>query len=71
MGIEGKKGVLWWQIRDTIIAKNPAFCIFENVDRLLKSPANQRGRDFGIILACLDVAFMHISRFIKNKGKII
>lgn len=52
-GIEGKKGVLWWQIRDTIIAKNPAFCIFENVDRLLKSPAKQRGRDFGIILACL------------------
>lgn len=52
-GIEGKKGVLWWQIRDTIIAKKPAFCIFENVDRLLKSPASQRGRDFGIILACL------------------
>lgn len=52
-GIEGKKGVLWWQIRDTLIAKNPAFCIFENVDRLIKSPASQRGRDFGIILACL------------------
>ncbi len=52
-GIEGKKGVLWWQIRDTIIAKRPAFCLFENVDRLLKSPASQRGRDFGIILACL------------------
>lgn len=52
-GIEGKKGVLWWQIRDTIIAKTPAFCLFENVDRLLKSPAKQRGRDFGIILACL------------------
>ncbi len=52
-GIEGKKGVLWWQIRDTIIAKNPPFCLFENVDRILKSPANQRGRDFGIILACL------------------
>ena len=52
-GIEGKKGVLWWQIRDTIIAKKPPFCIFENVDRLLKSPAKQRGRDFGIILACL------------------
>ncbi len=52
-GIEGKKGVLWWQIRDAIIAKNPAFCVFENVDRLLKSPASQRGRDFGIILACL------------------
>lgn len=52
-GIEGKKGVLWWQIRDTIIAKNPPFCLFENVDRLLKSPAKQRGRDFGVILACL------------------
>ncbi len=53
-GIEGKKGVLWWQIRDTLIAKRPRFCIFENVDRLLKSPAAQRGRDFGIILACLN-----------------
>jgi DNA (cytosine-5)-methyltransferase 1 len=52
-GIEGKKGVLWWEIRNTIIAKNPPFCIFENVDRLLKSPAKQRGRDFGVILACL------------------
>lgn len=52
-GIKGKKGVLWWQIRDVLIAKKPAFCIFENVDRLLKSPAKQRGRDFGIILACL------------------
>ena len=52
-GIDGKKGVLWWQIRDTIIAKKPPFCIFENVDRLLKSPAKQRGRDFGVILACL------------------
>lgn len=53
-GIEGKKGALWWQIRDTIIAKHPPFCIFENVDRLLKSPAKQRGRDFGIILACFN-----------------
>lgn len=52
-GIEGKKGVLWWQIRDTLIEKKAPFCIFENVDRLLKSPAKQRGRDFGIILACL------------------
>ena len=54
-GIEGKKGVLWWQIRDVLIAKRPPFCIFENVDRLLKSPAKQRGRDFGVILACLYV----------------
>lgn len=53
-GIEGKKGVLWWQIRDTLIAKKPPFCLLENVDRLLKSPAKQRGRDFGVILACLN-----------------
>lgn len=51
-GIEGKKGVLWWQIRDTLIAKKPPFCLLENVDRLLKSPASQRGRDFGVILSC-------------------
>ena len=53
-GIEGEKGVLWWQIYNTLVAKKPAFCLFENVDRLLKSPARQRGRDFGIILKCLD-----------------
>lgn len=53
-GIEGKKGVLWWQIRDTLEAKGAPFGLFENVDRLLKSPASQRGRDFGIILACLN-----------------
>ena len=33
-------------------AKLPKFVLLENVDRLLKSPASQRGRDFGIILAC-------------------
>ena len=52
-GIEGRKGVLWWQIRDTLIAKKAPFCMLENVDRLLKAPAKQKGRDFGIILACL------------------
>ena len=52
-GIEGKKGVLWWQIRDILIEKKAPFCLLENVDRLLKSPAKQRGRDFGVILACL------------------
>lgn len=51
-GIEGKKGVLFWSILDTIQEKKPAFVLLENVDRLIKSPAKQRGRDFGIILAC-------------------
>lgn len=51
-GLEGKKGILWWDIRDILEAKQPPFVLLENVDRLLKSPAKQRGRDFGIILAC-------------------
>lgn len=51
-GLEGKKGVLWWSIRDVLEVKKPPFVLLENVDRLLKSPASQRGRDFGVILAC-------------------
>lgn len=49
-GIEGKKGVLWWAIVDVLKTKKPPFVFLENVDRLLLSPASQRGRDFGIIL---------------------
>ena len=52
-GIEGKKGVLWWAIVDTIKAKKSPFIFLENVDRLLVSPASQRGRDFGMILRSL------------------
>lgn len=52
-GIEGKKGVLWWEIYKTLIAKHPRFVFLENVDRLVKSPSKQRGRDFGIMLASL------------------
>lgn len=51
-GIEGKKGVLWWQINDILEIKKPPFVLLENVDRLLKSPSKQRGRDFGIMLRC-------------------
>lgn len=49
-GIEGKKGVLWWAIEEILEVKKPSFVLLENVDRLLLSPAKQRGRDFGIIL---------------------
>ncbi|NPD31055.1 DNA (cytosine-5-)-methyltransferase [Eggerthellaceae bacterium zg-1084] len=52
-GIEGKKGVLWWDILRMIAMKRPRAVLLENVDRLLKSPASQRGRDFAIILSCL------------------
>lgn len=52
-GIQGKKGVLWWSIYDMLELKRPPFVLLENVDRLLKSPATRRGRDFAIILSCL------------------
>ena len=55
-GIEGKKGVLWWQIYRILKEKGnkrPKYVFFENVDRLLGSPAKQRGRDFAIIIASL------------------
>ena len=55
-GIEGKKGVLWWQIYRILNEKGdkrPQYIFFENVDRLLNSPATQRGRDFAIILVSL------------------
>lgn len=54
-GIVGKKGVLWWEIHRIISEQKqkPAFLFLENVDRLLKSPVNQRGRDFAVMLASL------------------
>ena len=54
-GIAGKKGVLWWEIHRILSEKKhkPKYLLLENVDRLLKSPASQRGRDFAIILASL------------------
>lgn len=55
-GIEGKKGVLWWQIYRILKEKGdkrPKYLMLENVDRLLNSPAKQRGRDFAIILSSL------------------
>lgn len=56
-GINGKKGVLWWEIYRILLEKKdkaPKYLLLENVDRLLKSPASQRGRDFAIILSSLN-----------------
>jgi DNA (cytosine-5)-methyltransferase 1 len=52
-GIAGKKGVLWWEIHRILSHKRPEYLFLENVDRLLKSPAKQRGRDFALMLASL------------------
>lgn len=52
-GIDGKKGVLWWDIYRMVHLKRPKYLLLENVDRLIGSPAKQRGRDFAIMLSCL------------------
>ncbi len=55
-GLRGKKGVLWWEILRLVETHEPRFIFLENVDRLLKSPANQRGRDFAVMLRTLSDA---------------
>ncbi len=52
-GIKGSKGVLWWYIHDILKEKRPKFVLLENVDRIIRSPAKQCGRDFSIILRSL------------------
>ena len=52
-GLEGKKGVLWWEILRFVQQQKPKLVFLENVDRLLKSPSSQRGRDFAIMLKTL------------------
>ena len=55
-GLIGKKGVLWWSIHRILneIKDKPTFLFLENVDRLLKSPSSQRGRDFAVMLQSLN-----------------
>lgn len=52
-GLLGKKGVLWWEIHRLANVHKPKFLFLENVDRLLKSPSSQRGRDFAVMLRTL------------------
>ena len=52
-GLKGKKGVLWWEILRLVHGQKPKFIFLENVDRLLKSPSNQRGRDFAVMIKTL------------------
>ena len=69
-GIEGKKGVLFWEIAKVLKAKKTPFILLENVDRLLKSPSTQRGRDFGIMLRTLnDLGYNVEGRVVNNANK--
>ena len=65
-GIQGKKGVLWWEIRRIIEEKQPKIVLLENVDRLLKSPTSQRGRDFAVMLATPLVPIMVIGALLLH-----
>lgn len=53
VGIVGRRGVLWWEIHRLLAMRRPPHLFLENVDRLLKSPTAQRGRDFAVMLATL------------------
>ncbi len=37
-GLQGKKGVLWWEIERFLSSTKPKYLLLENVDRLLMSP---------------------------------
>lgn len=53
-GINGKKGVLWWEIHKIIKKNKPSMILLENVDRLLTSPSDNKGRDFAIMLKSMN-----------------
>lgn len=67
-GIQGKKGVLWWEIFRILQEKNPTYVLLENVSRLLSTPTNNRGRDFATILACFNALDYVVEWQVINAG---
>ena len=70
-GLKGKKGVLWWAIHKILEDKKskPKYLFLENVDRLLKSPASQRGRDFAVMLKSLNDLGYAVEWRVVNAGE--
>jgi DNA (cytosine-5)-methyltransferase 1 len=68
-GLKGKKGVLWWEILRLVEDQLPKFVFLENVDRLLKSPSTQRGRDFAVMLKTLGDAGYAIEWRVVNAAE--
>ena len=66
VAVEGKKGMLWWQIREVLEKKKPPFVLLENVDRLLRSPVKKIGRDFCIMLSCFWALGYHVEWRVIN-----
>lgn len=74
MGLIGKKGVLWWQIQRILRQKHESgstvpYVVLENVDRLIKSPATQRGRDFAVMLSSLNKLGYHVEWRVINAAE--
>jgi DNA (cytosine-5)-methyltransferase 1 len=74
MGLFGKKGVLWWQIERILRQKYESgntvpYVVLENVDRLIKSPATQRGRDFAVMLSSLNSLGYHVEWRVINAAE--
>ena len=69
-GLLGKKGVLWWSIFKILDEKKkkPSFLVLENVDRLLGSPVNQKGRDFAMMLSSLNSLGYAVEWRVINAG---
>jgi DNA (cytosine-5)-methyltransferase 1 len=67
-GLRGKKGVLWWEILRLVSLHKPEYIFLENVDRLLKSPSNQRGRDFAVMLNTLGAEGYEIEWRVVNSA---
>ena len=73
-GMQGKKGILWWNIFNILLdlkklSRPPQFVLLENVDRLLKSPVNAKGKDFTTILHCLHFLGYDIEYMVINAGE--
>jgi DNA (cytosine-5)-methyltransferase 1 len=68
-GMNGPKGILWWNIRKIIDDRKPHYVLLENVDLLTKSPSECRGRDFAIILKCLDELGYFVEWRVINAGE--
>jgi DNA (cytosine-5)-methyltransferase 1 len=68
-GMNGPKGVLWWNIRKILEDRLPHYVVLENVDLLIKSPSECRGRDFAIILKCLDELGYFVEWRVINAGE--
>lgn len=67
-GMKGPKGILWWRIYEILESRTPRYVVLENVDLLVKSPSECRGRDFAIILKCLESLGYFVEWRVINAG---